>query len=43
MALLAYDNGTSLPSVSLQYYFEPSRLEGMTLVQAVTLEFGEEG
>ena len=43
VALLAYDNGTSLPSVSLQYYFEPSRLEGMTLVQAVTLEFGEEG
>ena len=42
VALMVYDKGMNLPSASLQYYFEPSRLEGMTLVQAVTLEFGGE-
>jgi hypothetical protein len=41
IALMAYDNGTSMRSYSLQDYFEPSKLAGIDLVQAVTLEFSD--
>lgn len=39
VALMIYDNGTSMQSHSLQDYFTPSRFDGMDLVQAVTLTF----
>lgn len=39
VALMVYDSGTSMESYSLQDYFEPSKFEGLELVQAVTLEF----
>lgn len=39
VALMVYDSGTVMPAFSLNDYFEPSRFEGMDLVQAVTLKF----
>ncbi len=39
VALMVYDSGTSMRSYSLQDYFEPSKFQGMDLVQVVTLEF----
>lgn len=39
VALMVYDSGTSIRSYSLQDYFEPSKFQGMDLVQVVTLEF----
>jgi hypothetical protein len=41
VALMIYDSGTSLRSYSVQDYFEPSKFEGMDLVQAVTLSFSD--
>jgi len=41
VALMIYDSGTSLRSYSVQDYFEPSKFEGMDLVQAVTLTFSD--
>lgn len=41
VALMVYDSGTSMKSYSLQDYFEPSKFEGMDLVQVVTLEFSD--
>lgn len=41
VALMVYDSGTSMRSYSLQDYFEPSKFEGMDLVQVVTLEFSD--
>ncbi len=42
IALMVYDDGTSIRELSLDYYFEPSMFEGMDLVQAVTLTFSDE-
>lgn len=42
VALMVYDSGTSLKSCSPQDYFDPSKFEGMDLVQAVTLEFSDQ-
>ena len=39
VALMVYDSGTSMRSYSLQDYFDPSKFEGMDLVQVVTLTF----
>jgi hypothetical protein len=39
VALMVYDSGTSMRSYSLQDYFNPSKFDGMDLVQAVTLTF----
>ena len=39
VALMVYDSGTSMRSYSLQNYFEPSKFDGMDLVQVVTLTF----
>lgn len=39
VALMVYDSGTSMKSYSLQDYFNPSKFDGMDLVQAVTLTF----
>lgn len=39
IAIMVYDNGTSMRSYSLEDYFEPSVFEGMDLVQVVTLSF----
>lgn len=39
VALMVYDNGTSMRSYSLQDYFAPSKFEGMDLVQVVTVTF----
>lgn len=39
IALMVYDSGTSMRSYSLQDYFEPSKFDGMDLVQVVTLIF----
>lgn len=39
VALMVYDSGTSMRSYSLQDYFEPSKFDGMDLVQVVTLTF----
>lgn len=41
VALMVYDSGTSMRSFTLQDYFEPSKFEGMDLVQVVTLEFSD--
>lgn len=41
VALMVYDSGTSMKSYSLQDYFEPSKFDGMDLVQVVTLEFSD--
>lgn len=41
VALMVYDGGTSMRSYSLQDYFEPSKFDGMDLVQVVTLEFAD--
>lgn len=41
VAIMVYDDGTSMKSYSLQDYFEPSRFEGMDLVQIVTLVFSD--
>ncbi|WP_207706853.1 hypothetical protein [Alkaliphilus pronyensis] len=42
VALMVYDSGTSMRSYSIQDYFEPSKFEGMDLVQVVTLTFTDE-
>lgn len=42
VALMVYDNGTSMRSFSLQDYFEPSVFEGMDVVRAITLTFSDE-
>jgi hypothetical protein len=39
VAFMVYDSGTIMRSYSLQDYFEPSKFEGMDLVQVVTLTF----
>ena len=39
VALMVYDSGTSIRSYSLQDYFDPSKFDGMDLVQVVTLTF----
>ena len=39
IALMVYDSGTSMRSYSLQDYFDPSKFDGMELVQVVTLTF----
>jgi len=39
VALMVYDSGTIMRSYSLQDYFEPSKFEGMDLVQVITLIF----
>ena len=41
VALMVYDSDTSMKNYSLQDYFEPSKFEGMDLVQVVTLEFSD--
>ncbi len=41
VAFMVYDSGLSMRSYSLQDYFEPSKFEGMDLVQVVTLEFSD--
>lgn len=41
VALMVYDSGTTMETYSLQDYFEPSKFEGMDLVQVVTLEFSD--
>ena len=41
VALMVYDSGTSMKSYTLQDYFEPSKFDGMDLVQVVTLEFSD--
>lgn len=41
VAVMVYDSGLSMQNYSLQDYFEPSKFEGMDLVQAVTLEFSD--
>ena len=42
LALMVYDDGTSMRELSLDYYFEPSMFEGLDLVQAVTVTFSDE-
>lgn len=42
VAIMVYDDGTSMKSFSLQDYFEPSKFDGMDLVQAVTLTFSNQ-
>ena len=39
IAFMVYDSGTIMRSYSLQDYYEPSKFEGMDLVQVVTLTF----
>lgn len=39
VALMVYDNDSSMRAYSLQDYFEPSKFEGMDLVQVVILTF----
>lgn len=41
VALMVYDSGTNMKSYTLQDYFEPSKFDGMDLVQVVTLEFSD--
>lgn len=36
---MAYDDGSSMRSYTLQDYFYPSKFDGMDLVQVVTLTF----
>lgn len=38
----SFKSGTIMRSYSLQDYFEPSKFEGMDLVQVVTLTFRSE-
>lgn len=42
VALMVYDSGTSMRTYSLEDYFEPTKFEGMELVQVVTLMFKNE-
>lgn len=42
IALMVYDDGQSMRTHSLNDYFEPSRFEGMDLVQVVTLKFSDQ-
>lgn len=42
VAFMVYNGGNTMKSYTLQDYFEPSKFEGMDLVQVVTLEFSEE-
>ncbi|MGN9164856.1 hypothetical protein ACTNDY_06160 [Tissierellaceae bacterium HCP3S3_D8] len=39
VAIMVYDSGTSMRGYSLQDYFDPSKFDGMDLVQVVTLTF----
>lgn len=39
IALMVYDGGTDMRTYSLQDYFEPSKFDGMDLVQVITLIF----
>ncbi len=41
VALMVYDSGAGMESYSLQDYFEPSKFDGMDLVQVVTLKFSD--
>lgn len=41
VALMVYNSNTRMRSYSLQDYFEPSKFEGMDLVQVVTLNFSD--
>lgn len=41
VALMVYSSGTVISSFCLADYFNPSKFEGMDLVQAVTLRFSE--
>lgn len=41
VALMVYDNGTTMRTYTLQDYFDPSKFDGMDLVQVVTLEFSD--
>lgn len=43
VAVMVYDKGSSMQTYTPQDYFEPSKFEGMDLVQAVTLEFSDKG
>lgn len=42
VALMVYDSGTSMRTYSLEDYFDPTKFEGMDLVQVVTLTFTDE-
>lgn len=42
VAVMVYDSGTKMRSYTPQDYFEPSKFEGMDLVQVVTLEFSDQ-
>lgn len=42
VALMVYDSGTSMRSYFLHDYFDPSKFDGMDLVQVVTLTFTDE-
>lgn len=42
VAVMVYDSGNHMSSYSVQDYFEPSKFEGMDLVQAVTLKFSDQ-
>ena len=43
VALMVYNSANSLKFYTLQDYFEPEKLQGMDLVQAVTLKFSDKG
>lgn len=42
VALMVYDSGSRMKSYALEDYFEPSKFDGMDLVQAVTLTFSDQ-
>lgn len=41
VALMVYDNGSSMRVCTLQDYFSPEKFSGIDLVQVVTLEFSD--
>lgn len=41
IAIMVYDSGTSMRSYTPQDYYDPSVLEGMDLVQVVTVQFSD--
>lgn len=42
VAIMAYDNGTTMRAYCTQDFFSPSKFDGMELVQAVTMTFFDE-
>ena len=42
IAVMVYDSGTTMQSYTPQDYFEPSKFEGMDLVQVVTVVFSDQ-